>query len=281
MASETTTANPELLQEQVANILVQPLEAASVVLSSGVRIFDTHGPLRIPKLTAGASVGFVAEGGLIPEADVDFGEISLMPSTLKSLKVLIRFTNELLRQSVIGLDATLRQRLVTDVSNALDQALLTGSGASNTITGLINQADVQTGELDVTDADSLLDAIALASAAEVTPNRWFLNGADFIALRKLKETTGSAKYLIESDVTAGPTYRLFGVEATVTNKLPQGTAVLADTTQIAVARDLAPSVKLLDQRYAEFDEQAIRVVTRYDLGLLHPEAVVVLTESGS
>ena len=126
MASETSAANPELLQEQVANRLVQPLEAASVVLSSGVRIFDTHGPLRIPKLTAGASVGFVAEGGLIPEADVDFGEISLMPSTLKSLKVRIRFTNEQLRQSVIGLDATLRQRLVTDVSNALDQALLTG-----------------------------------------------------------------------------------------------------------------------------------------------------------
>jgi len=116
VASETTAANPELLQEQVANILVQPLEAASVVLSRGMRIFDTHGPLRIPKLTAGASVGFVAEGGRIPEADVDFGEISLMPSTLKSLNVLIRFTNELLRQSVIGLDATLRQRLVTDVS---------------------------------------------------------------------------------------------------------------------------------------------------------------------
>ena len=53
MASETTAANPELLQEQVANILIQPLEAASVVLSSGVRIFDTSGPLRIPKLTAG------------------------------------------------------------------------------------------------------------------------------------------------------------------------------------------------------------------------------------
>jgi HK97 family phage major capsid protein len=203
-----------------------------------------------------------------------------MPSTLKSLKVLIRFTNELLRQSVIGLDATLRQRLVTDVSNALDTALLTGAGTSNTITGLINQAGVQTGALDVTDADSLLDAIALASAAEVTPNRWFLNGADFIALRKLKTNdTDSKQYLLESDVAAGPTYRLFGIPCTVTNKLAEGKAVLADTTQIAVARDLAPSVKLLDQRYAEYDEQAIRVVTRYDIGLLHPEAVVVLTDA--
>ncbi|KUI43912.1 capsid protein [Mycobacterium sp. IS-1590] len=279
--TETTTANPELLQEQVANLLVQPLEAASVVLSSGVRIFDTASPLRIPKLTSGATVGFIGEGELIPEADVDFGEVKLMPSDRKSIKTLIRFTNELLRQSVIGLDATLKGRLVTDVSNKLDTALLTGDGADDSITGIVNQADVQTGVLDVTDADSLLDAIALTSAAEVTPNRWFINGQDFIALRKLKETTDSAKYLIESDVTAGPTYRLFGVEATVTNKLPEGTAVLADTSQIAIARDLAPSVTLLAERYAEYDEQAIRVVTRYDLGLLHPEGVIVLTAAGS
>ncbi|MBX7452285.1 phage major capsid protein [Mycolicibacterium sp. 3033] len=277
MATETTATNTALLQTQVANILVQPLEAASIVLSSGVRIFDTAGPLRIPKLTAGASVGFVAEGAAIPEADVSFGEVSLMPSTLKSLKVLIRFTNELLRQSVIGLDATLRQRLVTDVSNALDTALLTGAGTSNTIKGLINQTGVQTGVLDTTDADSLLDAIALASAAEVTPNRWFISGADFIALRKLKESSTSSKYLLESDVTSGPTYRLFGVPVTVTNKLATGKAVLADTTQIAVARDIAPTVKLLDQTFATTDEQAIRVVTRYDIGLLHPEAVIVLT----
>lgn len=274
---ETTAANPELLQEQVADLLVQPLEAASFVLSSGVQIFDTAGPLRIPKVASGATVGFVGESELIPEGDVDFDEVSLMPSDRKSLKILIRFSNELLRQSVIGLDAALRTRLVTDVSNALDTALLGGNGASNSITGIINQAGVQTGDLDVADADSLLDAIALASAAEVTPNHWFISGADFIALRKLKD--GQQRYLLESDVTKDVTYRLFGIPVTVTNKLAAGKAVLADTSQIAVARDLAPSVTLLSERYAEYDEQAIRVVTRYDLGLLHPEGVVVLTNT--
>jgi HK97 family phage major capsid protein len=106
-------------------------------------------------------VGFVAECGLIPEADVDFGQITLMPSNRTSLMVQLRFTNELLRQSVIGLDATLKQRLVTDVSNALDTALLTGAGTSNSITGIIKQAGVQTGDPDVADPDTLLDAIAL------------------------------------------------------------------------------------------------------------------------
>jgi hypothetical protein len=51
--------------------------------------------------------------------------------------------------------------------------------------------------------------------------------------------------------------------------------VFADTSQIAIARDLAPWVVTLSERYA--DEQAIRVAPRYDLGLLHPEAVIVLT----
>ena len=62
--------------------------------------------------------------------------------------------------------------------------------------------------------------------------------------------------MLESDLTAGPTYRLFGIDVIVTNKLPQGTAVLADTQQIAVARDIAPSVTVLTERYAEYDQTA-------------------------
>lgn len=278
MTNSTITA-PELIQEQVTGILVQPLEAASVVLSSGVRIFDSAEPLRIPTLTGGINAGFVAENGLIPDGDVDFGEIKLMPSNRKSIKAMTKFSNELLRQSTVGLDAVLKGRIVADVSNALDDALLKGTGADDTITGVINQTGVQTGVLDVTDTDSLLDALAQAAAAEVTPNRWFLSGADFFSLRKIKDTSG--RYIVESDVTAGARYSLFGIPVTVTNKLAAGKAILADTSQIAVVRDLAPSVTVLSERFAEYDQQAIRVVTRYDLGLLHAEGVVVLTAAGS
>lgn len=280
--TETTTANPELLADQVSSLLVQPLEAASVVLSSGPRIFDTSGVLRIPKLVSGATVGFVGEGGLIPDdADVDFDELVLMPTERKSIKTILKYTNELVRQSVIGIDAVLKARLVKDVSDALDAALLTGDGSSDSITGIIEQANVQTDVWDPTDPDTLMDAIGLAVAAEVMPNRWFINGADFVTLRKVKETSGSAKYVLESDLTKDATYRLFGIPVTVTNKLPEGTAVLADMSQVAVARDNAPSVTVLSERYAEYDQIGLRVTTRYDLGLLHPEGVIVLGGSGS
>ncbi|MFA7511131.1 MAG: phage major capsid protein [Mycolicibacterium vanbaalenii] len=281
--TETTAANPELLADQVSSLLVQPLEAASVVLSSGPRIFDTSGVLRIPKLVSGSTPTFVGEGGLIPDtADVDFDELVLMPTERKSIKTILKYTNELVRQSVVGIDAVLKARLVKDVSDALDDALLKGDGTSDTITGFINQPGVQGDFWDPTDPDSLMDAIGLAVAAEATPNRWFLNGADFVTLRKVKESTGSKKYVLESDLTKDATYRLLGIPVTVTNKLPQGTAVLADMSQVAIARDIAPSVTVLTERYAEYDQIGLRVVTRYDLGLLHPEGVIVLgIESGS
>ena len=274
-----------------------------------------------------------------------------MPTERKSIKVIERYSRELAREAVIGIDAILKNRLVKVVSDKLDDALIAGRGsatnevqkvtvngtptggtfiltfrgattgtiaynasaatvqtalqglstigssnatvagstggpytvtfaaafaslavdeiiangaalmggtnmsvtvetvtegeAANGITGLINQ----TGALDVTNADSLLDGITLASAAEVTPNLWFVNGSDFIALRKLKEATDSKKYLLESDVTSGATYRLFGIPVTVTNKLAIGKAVLADMSQVAIVRDEAPSVTVLAKSY--------------------------------
>lgn len=275
---ESTTTNPSLLAEQVSSLLVQPLEAASVVLGSGPRIFDTASELRIPKLVSGSTPGFVGEGGLIPDtADIAFDEVRLMPNERKSIKTIMRFTSELVRQSAIGIDAVMKARLVKDVSDLLDDSLLQGAGTGDSITGITKQTGVTTGELDVTDPDSLLDAIAALNAIEVTPNRWFLSGADFAALRKVKEGTASKRYLLEPDPSKQSGTTLFGIPATVTNKLPAGTAVLADMSTVAIARDTSPSVTVLNERYAEYDQVGLRVTCRYDLGLLHPEAVSVLT----
>ena len=274
--AHATTDHPTLIKDQVSSLLVQPLEAASVVLSSGVRIFDSSEPLKIPRLVSSGTVDYVGEGQAIPDDyDVEFNEISLMPTSRKSIKSITRYTSELLRASTVGFDSVIKSRLVSDVSTKLDNELLAGTGASDSITGIINQPDVQTGALDTEDPDAFLDALALTSAAEVTPNRWIINGSDFINIRKVKDNAG--KYLLESDLTRDATYRLFGVPVTVTNKIPAGTAILGDMSQVAVVRDVNPSITVLSERYAEYDQIGLRVVCRYDLGLLHPEGVVVLT----
>lgn len=275
MATQTTATLSTLQQTQIQQLLVQPLESESVFLASGPKVIDTNGPIRIPRIASGLTVGFVAEGGTIPESSVGLDEVSMLPSTLKSLKVISRVTSEVLRSSAQALDAILKQRLVTDTAKALDVALFTGAGTSNTIRGLLNQSGVATGTLDADEPDSLLDGIGIARANEVKPNRWFLSPADYLSIRKVKDADG--RYILQPDLTQAGQEVLFGVPVTVTAQVPTGKAVLADMNMVAIARDLSPSVTVDSSRYFDTDEVALRVVARYDLALLQPKAVTVLT----
>ena len=52
---------------------------------------------------------------------------------------------------------------------------------------------------------------------------------------------------------------------------------LVDFSQMVVARDVAPSVKILSETFADIDQQAIRVVYRLDAAPVNPEAIIVMT----
>jgi len=300
MAVQTSTAN-ELTAEQVLRILVQPLEQASTFLASGPTIYSTAGPLRIPKLGGMVDAGtttpdepdWIGESELITEKDVDFGEVELMPSTMKSVKVITRFSNELARQSVVALDAALQSRLVRDVAAKLDRQFWSAQGdGTTTPKGILAYAGTQDRPYETGDEmfDVLTDAWGMALSANVNMSglRWIMRPETFTALRKVKENATSSRPILQPDVTQDAIFRILGSPVTVTKFLPKtdgalpedpqtSTVVLADFSQIAVARDLAPSVTVLKERYADYDEQALRVVARYDATTLNSEAVVKVT----
>lgn len=289
----STTANPEVLREIVQNVLVKPLEDRSVILGAGVRIFDTDGsPLRVPKLLDDADEPeFIGENGLIPDAyEPNFSEVLLMPRTLKGVKEISRFSNELMRQSVVNIEATIRERLVRRVTTKIDESFITGDGAvvSGSRTqpqGLLNWTGTQAmptiGALVI---DDLHDAVGLAMAADVDVARlrWVMRSDTFVMLRKQKD--GQGRYLIQPDPTQEGAFRLLGHPVIVSNRVPNAgtgsdittSVVLADFSTLAVARDMNPTVRILTERYAEFDQIGIRVTCRYDIQPLLPEAVIVL-----
>lgn len=270
-----STNSKSLIEEQVSTMLVEPLEAASVVLSSGPTIFNSSEPLRVPTLDHKFQPGWVGENEEIPghAAGIEFGEIQLMPTSRKSIKTIIRISNELIRMAKTGVSATLQARLVADVRTKLDDALLAGDGAGDTILGLLNQP-VDHAPFSLTDTDVFLDALALLASREVTPSKFLMNGTDFYELRKLKDANG--RHLLQSELSDAATYRLHGIPVSVSNKIPAGKAILADMKAVAVVRDIDPQITLLPERYAEFDQIGIRVKTRYDMGLIRQESVLIL-----
>lgn len=286
MAIEVTSGNTTLLQSQVADILVNPLAQESTFLAAGPQIFDTSDQLRIPRVASGVTAGFVGEGVQITDGDVSFDEVTLLPSTLKSLKVLVRFSNEMTRQSVVALDATLKTTLVTNVAEALDKALWDGDGSSNTIKGIFRQTGIATGTLDLADPDSLIDALAVAQGNHVSPTHWVMTAASFAAIRKVKVGTSDKRYVIDpSTIQNGTAFQLFGLPVIITDNIPavstKNRVALVDFSKVAVARDVDAEVKILDQTWGDYDSVGIRVVTRYDVGLLQAKAVTLLTEASS
>lgn len=287
MAIEVTTGNSTLIQSQVASLLVQPLEQESTFLAAGPVVLDSSAPVRVPRITNGVSAGFVAEGTQIPDGDAGFDEVTLLPSTLKGLKVLVKLSNELIRTSVLGLEAVLRTRLVSDVAHALDAALWDGTGASNTIKGILRQTGIATGVLDLTDADSLIDGWATAMGNKVSPTHWVMTSASFAKIRKLKTSSTSDQYLIDpTTIQDGTSLRLFGLPVIITDNIANsGTAPgkarvgLVDMSKVVVARDVNAEVKILDQTWGDYDSIGIRVVSRWDTALLQAKAVTLLTEA--
>lgn len=286
MALDSTTNATELTAEQVLTTLVQPLEVTSQFLTAGPRIIDTAGPLRIPKMAPATSPQWYGQNEQIGEVDPDFDEMSLLPSTLKSIKTLTRYSNELARQAVVALDAALKARLVKDVADTMDAQLFSASGDGITKPkGLFAYNGTQTvavgGALTL---DHLLDAQgkALDANVDLARTKWVMRSREFVKLRKVKDTAG--RYLVEPDVTQAGQYRLFGVPVLITNRVPDTTggtptarAALVDFSQIVVARDVAPSVKILTETFGDYDQQAIRVVYRLDAGPANPQAIVTLS----
>ncbi len=282
----TDAAGGVLTSEQVESLLIEPLLAEAVVLAARPRVFTSQGgvPLRVPKITSlELTDPWRAENTLIAEQDPVYGELVLLASTLKSLKVLHRISNELARHAVSNIAGVLSAALVARVANALDRAFLVGDGAASTVLGIANQTGVQAmAAVGSPTVDDLHDALGLAMGANAKPNAWFMNPRDLVTLRKLKSTSG--EYIVHADPTEAGVFRLLGLPVYVTTQIPRNGGVgtnesriiLADMGQVAVGRDLDPSVVLLSETYADFDQVGIRVTARWDIGLLNAQGVVVL-----
>jgi HK97 family phage major capsid protein len=294
---DSMVVDTQLTSEQVEAILIQPLLADSVVLASGPRMFTGNGvPIRIPKITS-YSIDAFAAGGVpvtadaddtylgswvseneqIPEQDPTYDQIVLLPTALRSLKVLHRVSNELVRHAVINIGSALQASLTMRVALALDNAFLQGTGDDDTPKGMVNMTGVTAlGTIGAMTVDHLHDAHTAGLAANAKPSQWFCSPHVFNTLRKQKASTAGT-YLLQPDPQEANAYRLLGVPVSVTTQLPDTTVILADMSQVAVGRDLGTTVTLLPERYAEFDQLGLRVVARYDIAPLNAAGVVVMT----
>lgn len=279
--ANNTIANATLTQDQVERLLIYPLQQRSSYLAQGFPVFTSNGePIKLPRLTNFGTATFVAQGTAIPIVTASADEVELLETNVRSIKVLARMSNELVRQAVVNVESAFSRKLVDDVSKVLDEALWNGGTAvAGSPIGMANlpynvNAGVAAGTAIARDGLFDMEETGSDSDMAMDVTRWAMSPATFTIIRKLSDNYGQRVFAPSLAVGAPPT--LLGKPYTVTNHVPDTSLLLFDPIQIAVGLDQRASITLLDQMFADLDEVANRVTARYDMKPMNDAAVVQL-----
>ncbi len=128
--------------DHLGGSFIDALRAESLSGKLGARFLTgLRGNVDIPKLTAGATFYWLAEGADVTASTATLASVTLSPKTIAGS---VAMTRRLLKQSDPSVEAIIRQDLILGAALAIDTAVIAGSGAAGQPTGIINTSGVNT-----------------------------------------------------------------------------------------------------------------------------------------
>jgi HK97 family phage major capsid protein len=137
----TPTAGGHLVGTEVhRDKIIDLLRPASAVISAGAQVVsELEGNVALPRLTSGAAIQWVAENIAPSESQQSFDQVTLSPKTAAGF---VDIGRRLVLQTGDDVSKLVSADLVAGVGTAIDQAALTGTGASNQPRGITNTAGI-------------------------------------------------------------------------------------------------------------------------------------------
>lgn len=284
----SSAGNPFLPAGQ-ANTFYDRLRAAAVVLRAGPQILPLEDTtLRIPGLSASVSVSAIGENTAITPSDPTFTSVTLTPRKLAALTLA---ANEALDDSNPGLREIVANDLVRQTATTLDLQFLEGSGTAPNMRGFRNMSGTTSATIGGANGGTpTLDDFATAVGTLETSNAnleraaWFMSGRTWSTVRKLKDS--QSRYQLSPDPGADASKSLFGVPVYLSSQIPTtettgintdtSHVILADMSQIVVGQRKQVEVALSTDYAFNADQTAIRVLGRFDIGVLNAAAVYLM-----
>lgn len=158
VAPMDTTENVHLVgTDHLAGSFIEALRARSVVMSAGARsLSGLVGDVSIPRLDTPATFAWLAEDGSVTAGEQVTGSVTLSPTTVAGA---ISVTRRLLKQSSPDVEMLIRDDLTTGAAIEIDNKALTGSGAANQPTGVVNQSGVGTSTILVAGSPTYVEFV--------------------------------------------------------------------------------------------------------------------------
>tara|TARA_R110002110_G_scaffold415316_1_gene649193 strand:+ start:1183 stop:2346 length:1164 start_codon:yes stop_codon:yes gene_type:complete len=263
------------------------LAARSVVLSAQPMMMDaTHDVLRVPKVGASITVEMSEENAQITPNDPTFEQVTLTP---RKLTAMTYASNEALDDSQPGLRQVLAADHERSMGLTLDLQFLEGSGTTPNLRGIRNFTGVTATPLATDGATPTLDDIADAIERLETDNAAaaaiFMHPRTWATYRTLVDS--QLRYQLQPDPTGESRRQLFGVPVYVSSQISTTETVgtsedcswvgVVDMSQIVVARRNEITIEYSRDFRFDFDQTAIRTVSRWDIAPVNEEGIEIIT----
>jgi HK97 family phage major capsid protein len=181
----------------------------------------------------------------------------------KKVAILTKLSSEVVEDSSPSVLDTVGTAMTRAVALTADRAILNGSDPKGPV-GVYGQAGQHVVSPTIT-IDSLIDAAGLVSDVGGQATVGYVHPADFTALQKEKDANN--RPLLTPDFAGGPSSTVYGLALWATKGIAQGTALVADPTQIIVAVRNDPTVAVSTDALFTSDGAVCRVIARIDCGV--------------
>lgn len=275
MTNTTVNSTSILTPEQVGELVIKPLLAQSVAAQASTVVRTDSNSYRVPIVAADPDTSWTPEGTEITADDLDLAELVITPKKVAGLTVI---SNELLADSSEDAAKLVGSRLVNSLRRKVDAAYFSAStpngpaGIPALVGNGINGAFTGTANGFGTNLDVFAD---LASQVEIAGGKlttWAVSPFYGALLAKIKEQTGSAKPLLQPDVTQQYRRLIAGVPVLHTPDIATGVMWgISKEHSLFVLRQDA-DVQIDSSAFFTSDRTAVRCTLRVGFGFPHPGA---------
>ena len=213
-----------------SNSFIESLRNSTLMVGMGVTTLPgLVGDVNIPRRSANSSAYWLSsQTTAITQSESTFDQISLSPSTVGALS---KFSRQTLLQATPGIEELVRTDLLSTIMEAIDLAVLNGSGSSGQPTGLL-QASIGSvaggtngAAITLENMIKLEEEVLIDNAGSNGSTMGYVTNAKVLsALKQLRSSSGAGDFLWNSDLAArgrGATPgTVNGYQIGVTNQVP-------------------------------------------------------------
>lgn len=295
MEQSTATKGGYLVDTAYSRDFIGLLRPRVVIRNMGARSVPMpDGNLTMRKQTGSSTAGYVGERTPAPVTDLTVGDLKM---SAKTLRALVPITNQLIRRASFGVDAMVRDDLVTSAAIKEDQQFLRGTGSATAPAGLrslllAGNVLTMTANPTLTTVTADLGRLRLRVINANVPMAkcgWIMSPRTKLFLETLRDGNGNIAFPSVENGT------LYGYPIGVTTSVPDNLGaggneseiyfgdfeqfLIGDTYQVTLAASTEAAYDDNGTMRSAFsnDETVVRLIEEHDTQLRYDSAFAVLT----